>query len=459
MKRTIFRYAVLATGAFAGSLCGSSAHAQSSDALLDKLVDKGILTVKEATELRHETDKDFTKAYSAKSGLPDWVTSLRINGDMRARYENFASENNNDLANDGLLNGNSFVDRSRFRYRLRLGVVATIKDNLEVGVRLTSDDPTGNFGGDPISGNTTFQDNGAKKFVYLDLAYGKWTFINTKPLTEAITLGKMENPFVFSDMIFDADYTPEGAAYNLMWRASDAHTVKFNAGAFVLDELGGDSKDPWMYGAQVRWDATWSKAVASSMGIAALNIVNDQSLTNGAVPAVNRGNTRAGGTGPLAFHMNPIVADASVTYTLVDGIPVVYQAPFPIKLAGDYINNPAADSREQGVSGGITFGKAGKKGLWEVSYRYKYLGGDAWYEELVDSDFGAFYQGTLPNSGSGAGYGAGTNVRGHVVKASYSLFDALQLNVTYFGTMLINEIPASSVSNMRRLQVDAVWKF
>src|SRR6185295_18882774 len=122
MKRTIFRYAVLATGAFAGSLYGTSAHAQSSDALLDKLVDKGILTVKEATELRHETDKDFTKAYSAKSGLPDWVTSLRINGDMRARYENFASENNNDLANDGLLNGNSFVDRSRFRYRLRLGV-------------------------------------------------------------------------------------------------------------------------------------------------------------------------------------------------------------------------------------------------------------------------------------------------------------------------------------------------
>ncbi len=330
---------------------------------------------------------------------------------------------------------------------------------MEVGFRLTSDDPTGSFGGDPISGNTTFQDNAAKKFVYIDLAYGKWTFVNTKPLSEAITVGKMENPFVFSDMIFDADYTPEGGAYNLTWRASDAHTLKLNAGVFALDELAGDSKDPWMYGAQIRWDAAWSKKLASSMGIAALNIVNDQSLTNGAVPAVNRGNTRVGGTGALAYHMNPIVADASITYSFLDGIPVVYQAPFPIKLFADYINNPAADSREQGVSGGVTFGKAGKKGLWEATYRYKYLGGDAWYEEVVDSDFGAFYQGTLPNSGSGAGYGAGTNVRGHVVKASYSPFDALQFNITYFMTKLINEIPGSSVSDMRRLQVDAVWKF
>jgi hypothetical protein len=459
MKKTTLKFAAFAAGAAASALSGINAYAQSADALLDKLVDKGIITVKEAEELRQQSDKDFTKAYSAKSGMPEWVTAFKINGDFRARYEHFSSENNSDLGNDGLANNNAFVDRSRFRYRLRLGAVATIKDNLEVGLRLSSGEPSGNFGGDPISGNTTFQDNGSKKFVYLDLAYGKWSFINSKPLTASITFGKMENPFVFSDMVFDADYTPEGAGYNLTWRPNDVHSLKLNAGAFVLDELGGDSKDPWMYGAQARWDALWSKAVASSVGVAGLNIVNDQSLTNGAVPAVNRGNTRAGGTAPLANHFNPIVADASFTYTFVDGLPVVYQAPFPIKLAGDYINNPAVSTREQGWSAGVTFGKAGKKGLWEVSYRYKYLGGDAWYEELVDSDFGGFYQGTFPNSGSGSGYGSGTNVRGHIAKASYSPFDALQLNITYFRTILINEIPASSNSDMTRLQVDAVWKF
>ena len=48
--------------------------------LLDKLVDKGILSVKEANELREEADKDFAKAYSVKSGMPDWVTALKLNG-------------------------------------------------------------------------------------------------------------------------------------------------------------------------------------------------------------------------------------------------------------------------------------------------------------------------------------------------------------------------------------------
>jgi hypothetical protein len=452
MKRQHLKQACLFLGALASAAGATTGHAQSSDALLDKLVDKGILTLKEAEDLRRETDKNFTKAYAAKSGLPEWVTALKINGDFRGRYEHFSSDNDS-----------IFADRSRFRYRLRLGMTAIIKDNLEVGLRLTSSDPSGSFGGDPISGNSTLQDNGSKKFVYLDLAYGKWTFLNIKPLTAGITIGKMENPFVFSDMVFDADYTPEGAGYNMTWRASDVHALKLNAGGFLLDEIGGDSQDPYLYGAQVRWDAAWNKQVATSLGFAALNIVHSQSLSNAAVPAVNRGNTRDANAVPAASapatHFNPLVVDASVTYTFVDGIPGAYSAPFPIRLAADYINNPAADTREEGWSAGITFGKAGKKGLWELSYRYKYIGGDTWYEELPDSDFGALYAGTFPNSGSGAGYGAGTNVRGHIVKAGYSPFDALQLNITYFRTTLINEFPASSNSDMTRLQVDAIWKF
>jgi hypothetical protein len=447
MKLTHLKFAAMAASAAAVALYSHSAQAQSADALLDKLVDKGILSTKEANELRDETDAGFRKAYQVKSGMPDWVNSLKLNGDFRGRYEHFSSEND------------AFIDRSRFRYRLRLGLVATIKDNFEVGLRLTSSEPTGSFGGDPISGNTTFQDNGSKKFVYVDLAYGKWSFVNTKSLTESITIGKMENPFVFSDMVFDGDYTPEGAGYNATFRLNDKHSFKLNAGAFVLDELGSDSKDPWMYGAQVRWDATWSTRIATTMGLAGLNMVNENSLTNGAVPAINRGNSRNAGTGALANNYNPIVADAALTYTFVDGIPMVYAAPFPVRFTGEYMNNLAASDRETAWAVGVTFGKSGKKGLWEVGYRFKDLGGDAWYEEFTDSDFGAYYQGTFPNSGSGAGYGSGTNVRGHVVKASYTPFDALTLGITYFRTHLIDEAPGGSKSDMTRLQADAVWKF
>src|SRR5689334_18624595 len=62
-------------------------YGQSADSLIDKLVDKGILTAKEAKDLREEADKGFTQAYQAKSGMPDWVTSLRLNGDFRGRYD------------------------------------------------------------------------------------------------------------------------------------------------------------------------------------------------------------------------------------------------------------------------------------------------------------------------------------------------------------------------------------
>src|SRR4030095_2998330 len=99
-------------------------HAQSADALLDKLVDKGILTPTEAKELREEADKDFTRAFQAKMGMPDWVTSLKLNGDVRGRIENFNSDNE------------VFKDRTRFRYRLRLGVVATVFDNFECGLSI-----------------------------------------------------------------------------------------------------------------------------------------------------------------------------------------------------------------------------------------------------------------------------------------------------------------------------------
>src|ERR1041385_2270538 len=103
---------------------GASEHAQSADALIDKLVDKGILTVKEASDLREETDKGFNTAYAVKSGMPEWVTALKFNGDFRGRYESFNFDANTQA-------------RNRFRYRARFGVVASIQDQLEVGFRLT----------------------------------------------------------------------------------------------------------------------------------------------------------------------------------------------------------------------------------------------------------------------------------------------------------------------------------
>src|SRR6478672_11716472 len=92
----------------------TNSHAQSSDALIDKLVEKGILTTKEAKDLREEADKDFKTALSSKNGMPDWVSSFKINGDFRGRFEQNSSENY------------QYAERDRFRYRLRVGAIAAL---------------------------------------------------------------------------------------------------------------------------------------------------------------------------------------------------------------------------------------------------------------------------------------------------------------------------------------------
>lgn len=436
----------LAAAAVAVGMTGinSTALAQSADALIDKLVDKGILSVSEANALREESDKNFATAYSVKSGMPEWVTAFKINGDFRGRYESFRYEDD------------ATADRNRFRYRARLGFIAAIKDNLEAGLRLTSSEPaSGSNGGDPLSGNTTLGDNGSKKFIYVDLAYAKWSPINSPDWSGVFTAGKMENPFSFpTSMMFDRDYTPEGATAELTYRVNAEHTLKFNGGAFVLDELGADSNDPYVLGAQLRWDAAWSPHWSTALGASAWTIESAQNLGTAAIPNQAGGNTRTA-AGALVYDYKPIQADASVTY-LFDKFPF-YQVACPVTLAGEVIHNPEVDDRGDGYAVGVIVGKSGKRGLWDLSYHYRNLEGDAWFEEFTESDFGANYV-AAPVGGT-AGYRSGTNVRGHIVRGQYSPTDSLTLGVTYWLTELIEESPAGSDSGTGRLQVDATLKF
>lgn len=458
MKHALLQWT--AAGGLALTALGPSAHAQSADALIDKLVEKGILTDSEARDLREEADKGFTTAHQVKTGMPDWVTAFKINGDFRGRIEGFYADPDDP--------GVEFVDRTRLRYRLRLGFVAVLQDNFEIGLRLGSGD-IDNAGGlangiDPISTNQSFQNNASKKGIFIDMAYARWAFLNTPHWSAVATFGKMENPFLFSDAVFDGDYTPEGLGAQFKYTLNDQHALKASLGGFILDEIGADADDPFFTGIQLRWDATYSPQVSSTMGIAALGIANAENLSNTAVPNINRGNTRTT-TGTLVYNYNPIVADASATYTLAElpswtrwlalGLP--YSGAFPIKVGGDVIHNPAAPDHNTGFSLGATFGKAGKRRTWESGYTYKYLEGDAWYEEMVDSDFGAFYQAAPP--GGSTGYQSGTNAEGHILRFAYSPYDSLTLSAKWFLTQLIEPSPANSDSTMNRLQLDLQWKF
>ncbi len=429
-----FTHKILLTGATIILGSGATIHAQSADALIDKLVDKGILSVKEANELREESDKNFSTAYSTRTGMPEWVTSLKFSGDLRLRYDGIYSE------------VPGFVDRHRGRFRLRYGVTASLLENFEVGFRLASTTSAGgNDGGDPISTNETFQNNGNRKAIGIDLAYVKWAPIDSADWTASLTLGKFENPYSFSEMLFDNDYTPEGLGEQLTYRLSETHSSKLALGQFFLDESSSSRRDSFMVGAQARLNSNWNEDWQTTLGVGALGIVNPAALTSDAVPDVNKGNTRRDGV--LMHDYNLVVADVGVTYTF-DSAPF-YSGTFPIRLAGEYIYNFGAPDNNMAFGFGPTFGKAGKRGTWEFSAKYKEMQADAMYEETVDSDYGAFYP----------SYGAGTNLRGPVFRFSYSPYDFLTLSAMYALTELINEVPSGRESDGSKLILDAVFKF
>jgi hypothetical protein len=456
IKKQNHTKAAIFAGAAALMALTPQTHAQSSvDALLNKLEQKGILSVDEAKGLKAEnvtnSVSDFNKALGAKFPMPDWVTSYKLSGDFRGRFDDVSAglpaykNSSGSVADDNNL---------RLRYRLRVGLTVNMKDDLQVGFRLGSDDAgTTANGGNPLSNNSTLQANGSKKFIFVDAAYGKWTPINDGTWMVAGTIGKMDQPFQASSMLFDPDYTPEGGALQATYKVNNAHSLAFNGAAFVLDQA--NSRGPFLYGGQVIWNANWTPKIGTALGIAAYDIANQASListaTTGASYDSNLGNTIVGGRPARDF--NPFVASGSVTYNL-DSFPL-YTGAFPIKLAGEYLNNPAAASNNKGWWGGLTLGKSGKKGTWDISYRYQRLEANAWWDQLVDDDNIALFPASLAG-GSAAG---GTNIKGHLVKFNYSIFDSLTFSFTaYINDLINNPVPGAKTDAVHAM-ADLMWKF
>ncbi|HXR48671.1 MAG TPA: putative porin [Candidatus Limnocylindrales bacterium] len=442
--------AAIVAGAAALMALTPNTHAQTSvDNLLNKLEQKGILTPNEADELKAENATnsvaDFNKAMNSRFPMSDWITSYKLYGDFRGRFDDVSTEIPAFGGHDNNI---------RLRYRLRAGLIVNMKDNLQVGFRLgTGDAPSaGNpTGGNPLSNNTTLQGNASKKYIYVDTAYGKWTPINNETWMVAGTIGKMDQPFQESYMLFDPDYTPEGAALQATYNINDRNSLAFNSAAFVLDQV--NTRGPFLYGGQAIWNASWTPKLASALGVAAYDIVDKANLKT--TYDTNLGNTLTAGS--YAYDFNPIAVSGSLTYTL-DSFPL-YPGAFPVKLAGEYLDNPGAGSNNKGWWGGVTFGKSGKRGAWDISYRYQRLEADAWWDQIVDDDNIAVTPTTpavVPETGTAVG---GTNIKGHLVKFNYSIFDSLTFSFTcYINDLINNPVPGVKTGAVHAM-ADLMWKF
>jgi hypothetical protein len=79
----------ICTSALAGLIAfsGGGAFAQDSQALVDALVRKGILTLKEDEKIQQEALKNPALLEESSIKLAPWIKELKLGGDLRLRYQ------------------------------------------------------------------------------------------------------------------------------------------------------------------------------------------------------------------------------------------------------------------------------------------------------------------------------------------------------------------------------------
>ncbi len=391
-----------------------AAWAGEVDILIKKLVEKGIFTEDEAKEVVAEIKEEVKKEELAEAALPppaapavpQWVQNLKFKGDLRLRYQ--GEHRDIDKSGDG-----ERLVRNRFRFRLRAGIDAKVLDNMNVAFGLAS-----GADGDPRSTNQTFQDSFAKKPVWIDYAYAKWT-----PIKELVlTGGKMNNPFwVSSDNLWDSDINPEGGALQASYNPVPNINLFLNMAGLVIDELGVNVDDPWMIGIQPGFDWYFIPDKADmKVAFTYCDIFNE----TGKIPDWSAGtNTlRIGGDG-IRYDFRPMVLDGTLSFREpFSGIAYLENYVHYIGILASGVVNPPAEEKLGGLIG-IEIGdqKVSKFGQWKISSRYEYLARDAWPDWLPDFDT----------------YFGGTNVKGPRVRFELGLMDNVWFATTYLNTKYI----------------------
>ncbi len=145
------------------------------DILVNKLVEKGVLTAGEAQEIITETKEEarLQLAKGESPSVPSWVQKIKVSGDLRNRYQWEQKKN---------AAGTEYSKGNRDRVRFRLGVDAEVNDKVTVGAGLA----TGSD--DPRSTNQTLYDAFQTPDIRLDYAYGEY-----KPYAwSSVVMGKFK---------------------------------------------------------------------------------------------------------------------------------------------------------------------------------------------------------------------------------------------------------------------------
>ena len=418
----------------------ASSHASEVDVLINKLVEKGILSQQEAGQLLNEMQKEGARQETtvketaekvaketaqktvkneSKSWakLPKWVNRIHFKGDFRLRYQYQDKK-----SSDG-----TQTDRNRGRYRWRLGAVADVTEDKkwQVGFRLSSGE------GDPRSTNQTFASSFEKPGVRIDQAYAKYQPF--KWLTAVA--GQMKNPlYCVQDLMWDTDITPQGVAVPIKYWWDKNGYFFLNPALFVLDEFKAKDEDPIMFVLQPGVGMNINKSMWFK---GAFSWYYNKDIKGNNLKWSSESNSRDA-NGNYIYNYSSIGLDGEFGFLFDGPIRMQHFAVF-----GQFVKSDA-DNDNTAWLGGLRFGCPVKKLLdWEVRYSYRRLEKDSVLDILPDSDF----------------YSGKTNSKGHEVRFNFGLAKGVVFALDYYRTEKIEYAPGKTAEPENLLQVDFNFKF
>ena len=411
------------------------------DILLQKLVEKGVLTPGEAQQIGTET-KEQVKADIAKgtySSLPAWVQNIKMKGDFRIRYQL-------DHAKAADTTGN-LNDRNRGRIRLRLGWDTKINDQVVVGAGIATGTTDVTTYDAARSNNQSFGNAFAKKPLVLDYAYVKYS-----PLSWATILGgKMKYlPWRPTDVFIDNDITPEGMVVQLTKKVNPKTNLFLDTMGFMLSDTEPGTHDAMAYGEQggVEYQLTDNHSIKGAVSFYDFVNVKGRALDGSQGTNTKDIGSSTTGTNKYGYRIitpafefgikNPFTPIAKLTG--IGGLDVE-----KLSFFGEYYDNLAAPAKNTGFAGGFGVGDASvdSRGKWQFQYVYSMLEKDADLDTLPDSDR----------------YTGKTGIRGHKMSLQYGIAKNMWLQFTGFCFQNINQIGTNRKAPTTVIQADWNMKF
>ncbi|MFA6384680.1 MAG: putative porin [Candidatus Omnitrophota bacterium] len=414
-------------------LCGySMAFAGEIDILVNKLVEKGVLSQGEAqqvvTEAKEEARAEI--AQGKNEVLPKWLQTTKFSGDMRLRYQGETKT------------GSKHRDRGRFR--LRYGFEMKPNELMKVGFKMATGENKTN-GPEQTSTNQSFTNSFQNVPIWVDQAYVEYKPFGNRDLAVLkdmkLTGGKFANPFYTTDMVWDGDINPEGGYVQFTPSYGAAWNTFFTFGFLPLGESSSDSNDPFLFAMQ-GGVAGNINARPYKFGVSYFNYENIKGMawntySANYTPTIN--NSLDGTLLKYDFNILEIIGEYSPMDLTFAG------NTMPLTIQGDYAKNLADGDIKDDTAwlAGLKMGKAKDKGAWELYWNYRQIGKDAVIATINDSDF----------------HLGGVASKGNKFGLTYAVMPNSTLGCAYFITDPYKSIQTGTSKHIDLYQIDWVTKF